>query len=262
MHIIDIGWIQLAFGFLILLIPAFILIYYKTGLVNKLVIAAVRMVLQLLFVGYYLEYLFKLDNPWLNIAWVAVMIIVSDFATLDRSGLKIKRMFWPVLLATFLGIALVSLFFLKFIIQLKQITTAQYLIPIIGMVLGNCLRSNVIGIHSFFYSLRDKKLRYYYYLSVGATRKEALFPFMRDALKEITNPTLATMATIGLVSLPGMMTGQILSGSSPLTAIRYQIMIMIAILTGTILSVFLALLFGTVRAFDAADRFDEQLLTE
>lgn len=262
MQIIDISWLRLALGFLILLVPAYILFYFKTGLVNKLFIAAIRMILQLLFVGYYLEYLFKLNSPWLNIAWVMAMIVVSDFATLDRSGLKKEKMFLPVLAATVIGIGLVSLFFLKFIIRLKHVTQAQYLIPITGMVLGNCLRSNVIGIHSFFYSLREKKIRYYYYLSAGATRKEALFPFMRDALKEIANPTLATMATIGLVSLPGMMTGQILSGSTPLTAIRYQIMIMIAILTGTILSVFLALNFGILRAFDMADRFDETMLKE
>lgn len=262
MKIIDIGWLHLGLGLAVLIIPAIILFYFKTGLVGKLVTSSIRMVVQLLFVGYYLEYLFKLDNPWLNIAWVAIMIIVADFATIDRSGLKKRKMFLPVLLATFLGIALVSLFFLKFVIRLREITTAQYLIPIIGMILGNCLRSNVIGLHAFFYSLKDKKQRYYYFLSVGATRKEALAPFMRDAFKEIANPTLATMATIGLVSLPGMMTGQILSGSSPLTAIRYQIMIMVAIFTGTVLSVYFALLFGIYKSLDAGNRINEDILAE
>lgn len=262
MKIIDIGWFQLSLGVLTLIIPALILIYYKTGLFKKLVISTVRMIVQLLFVGYYLEYLFGLDNPWLNLAWLLIMILVADFATLDRSELKSGKMFTPVLMATFLGITLVVFFFLEFVIRLQNITMAQYLIPISGMVLGNCLRSNVIGIHAFYYGIKEKKSRYYYYLSAGATRSEALAPFMRDALKEVANPTLATMATIGLVSLPGMMTGQILSGSSPLTAIRYQIMIMVAIFTGTILSVFLAIILANSKAFDRADRFEDSIIKD
>jgi len=260
MQIVDISWFRLSIGFLALVIPAAILIHYRTHLFSNLVIATMRMTLQLLFVGYYLEYLFRFNNPWLNVGWMLVMIVVSDIATIDRSGMNLRPLFIPVFFATLLGMATVAFFFIGVVIRLEDITAAQYLIPITGMILGNCLRSNVIGIHAFYFSLSRNRSLYHYYLASGATRNEALFPFYTDALKQVANPTLATMATVGLVSLPGMMTGQILSGSSPLIAIRYQIMIMIAIFSGSIMTVFFAIKLMNPAVFDKADRFRTEYL--
>jgi putative ABC transport system permease protein len=189
------------------------------------------------------------------------MVIVADFATIDRSGLRRNnKLIISLFAATFLGVILIDLFFLKFVIQLPNILAAQYTIPITGMVLGNCLRSNVIGINEFYYSIHEHKERYRFYLANGANQKEALFPFFRTALKKSANPTLASIATIGLVSLPGMMTGQILSGSSPLIAIKYQIMIMIAIFSGTILSVYLGISFSSKYVFDKRNNLDSGIL--
>lgn len=261
MEVIDISWWRLALGFLVLIIPAVILWKYKTDLLGKMGIATLRMTLQLLFVGYYLEYLFKFDNAWINLAWIIIMVIVADFATIDRSELKsTPKLLISIFAATFIGIVLIDLFFLRLVINIPEILAAQYAIPITGMVLGNCLRSNVIGINAFYYGLKDHRERYRFYLANGASRKEALFPFFKNALVKSANPTLATMATIGLVSLPGMMTGQILSGSSPLIAIKYQIMIMLAIFSGTILSVYLGIKFSNNMVFDKKDRLDETIL--
>jgi len=261
MEIIDVRWWQLGIGFLILVFPAYILWKYKTGLNRKMAVATIRMTLQLLFVGYYLEYLFILDNPLVNTAWILIMVGIADLATIDRSELvRKKSLIWPVFVATLLGIIIIDLFFLELVIQLPKFLAAQYTIPITGMVLGNCLRSNVIGINAFYYSLKEQRERYRFYLASGATRSEAVFPFFREALKKSANPTLATMMTIGLVSLPGMMTGQILSGSSPLIAIKYQIMIMLAIFSGTVLSVYLAILLVNRSVFSDYDVLDESIL--
>jgi putative ABC transport system permease protein len=260
MDIIDLSWWQLSIGFLILIIPAAILWWFKTGLNKQLAIATLRMTLQLLFVGYYLEYLFEYDSAWVNTAWIMIMVVVADFATIDRSNLNRSwSLILPIFGATFFGIILINLFFLELVIQLPTFLEAQYAIPITGMVLGNCLRSNVIGINDFYYNLKDNKERYQFFLACGATRSEALRPFFRQALQKSANPTLASMATIGLVSLPGMMTGQILSGSSPMTAIQYQIMIMLAIFSGTILSVYLAILFSNRFVFFDNDMIDPSI---
>jgi putative ABC transport system permease protein len=263
MEIIQLSWLQLAFGFIILIIPAAILWWFNTGLTGKMFVATIRMTLQLLFVGYYLEYLFEYDNTWLNLAWIMVMVVVADFATIDRSDLKTTRsLVLPIFWATFIGIVLINLFFLELVIQLPNFLEAQYAIPITGMVLGNCLRSNVIGINEFYYNLKENNERYQFYLASGATRSEALYPFFQRALQKSANPTLAGMATIGLVSLPGMMTGQILSGSSPMTAIQYQIMIMLAIFSGTILSVFLAIYICNRAVFFDNDMLDKSIFKE
>ncbi len=261
MDIIDLTWGQLAIGFGILIFPALILWKYKTGLLTKMGIAVVRMTLQLIFVGYYLEYLFEYDNPWINMGWILIMVIVADFAMVDRSELRRnKYLILSLFAATFLGIVVIDLFFLKFVIQLPNILAAQYTIPITGMVLGNCLMSNVIGINAFYYSIDQHHERYQFFLANGAEQEEALFPFFRTALKKSANPTLASMATIGLVSLPGMMTGQILSGSSPLIAIKYQIMIMLAIFAGTVLSVYLGIKLSSRFVFDKRNNFDKTIL--
>jgi putative ABC transport system permease protein len=259
--IVDISWAQLMLGLLILVIPVYILWRFKTKLIGTTVIAVARMIVQLIFVGYYLEYLFKYDNPWVNLGWILIMVLVASFSAIERSGLRRdKGMVVSIFIATFLGTFIIDLFFLKFVIQLPNIMEAQYIIPITGMILGNCLRGNVIGMNEFYYNLDRHQERYRFYLASGSSRKEALFPFFRSALIKSINPTLASMATIGLVSLPGMMTGQMLSGSSPLIAIKYQIMIMIAIFAGSLLSVYLAIKFSLTVGIDRQNNFRNVIL--
>ena len=257
----DMDWLQLALGLLILIIPLVILWRFKTGLISKTLIDVFRMIVQLLFVGYYLEYLFRYNNPWVNLLWILMMVLVADYETLLRSGIRrTAGMLASIFAATFLGLFIIDFFFLKFVIRLPNIMEAQYLIPITGMILGNCLRGNIIGINNFFTNLNQHPERYNYFLASGADREEALFPFFSTALKVSISPTLASMATIGLVSLPGMMTGQMLGGSSPLIAIKYQIMIMLAIFSGTVLCVYLCILFSQRFAFDNADNFEKKIL--
>lgn len=263
MELVDIGWENLALGFGILVLPAFILWKYQTGLLKSMSIAVLRMTLQLIFVGYYLEYLFEYDSSWLNISWILFMIVVADFSTIDRSDLiRDKRLIFCLFGATLIAIIVIDLFFLKFVLQLPNIFAAQYAIPITGMVLGNCLRSNIIGINSFYHGVHHSNERFRFYLASGASRSEAVLPFFRDALRASINPTLGSMATIGIVSLPGMMTGQILSGSSPLLAIRYQILIMIAIFSASVLSVYLGIKCSNWFIFDENHNFDYSIIKE
>ncbi|QDP71227.1 iron export ABC transporter permease subunit FetB [Legionella israelensis] len=261
MDIINLSWIQLSLAFLSLLVPAYILWTYETRLNKKMVIASLRMVVQLLFVGFYMEYLFQLDNPWINVAWILVMVAVANLATIDRSELRFKKeTLLPLFFATLLGVVITDIFFLNAVIQLPKTLAAQYTIPITGMVLGNCLTTNVIGLNAFFYGIKSEEERYQFYLACGASRSEALTPFISEAIRKSANPTLASMASIGLVYLPGMMTGQILSGSPPIIAIKYQIMIMFAIFLGTILSLYLGIQFAGRYVFKDTDMLDESLL--
>jgi putative ABC transport system permease protein len=137
--------------------------------------------------------------------------------------------------------------------------SARYLIPIGGMVMGNMLRGNIVSLDRFYNSLTRREEEYIYYISMGASRREALLPFISEALKPALSPYLATIATVGLVSLPGMMTGQILGGASPAVAIQYQIMIMIAIFVASTVSAFLGILFSIVPGIDACGRIRKDI---
>lgn len=118
---------------------------------------------------------------------------------------------------------------------------AQYLIPISGLILGNCLRADIIGLRTFYTNLKKYQKNFEYTLAQGASLHEGLRPYMREACEAALAPSIATISTVGLVSLPGVMTGVILGGGDPMVAIKYQIAIMIAIFSGTAITVICAL---------------------
>ncbi|MCC5843218.1 MAG: ABC transporter permease [Verrucomicrobia bacterium] len=182
-----------------------------------------------------------MNHPGVNLLWLLVMVLVADASILNGCGFRMRSFGLPLFFAILAGTAVPALVFTGLVLRLGNPLEAQYIIPVGGMILGNCLRADIIGLKQFYSSLQKQEKVYLLALSQGATRTEALRPFFRDALQASLAPTVATMATIGLVSLPGMMTGVILAGADPASAIRYQIAIMIAIFSGTALTVFLAL---------------------
>ena len=249
-QIIDISFWQLGFGYLILLIPIIGLWFFKTGLIRSLLIGASRMTVQLLLVGVYLGYLFKLNNAWVNILWVIVMIVVGAFTVTSRTGVSRKLFVIPFIIAGFSSLVLIDAFFLGAIIQLDYLFDARYFVPISGMILGNSMNHNIVGVSAYFDGLVQKEELYNFLLINTNDRKSALLPFMQEALRKALNPMIANMSVMGLISLPGMMTGQILGGSSPGEAIKYQIIIMLAILTGCSLNLFISLFISNRYAFD------------
>lgn len=246
----DISYLNLLFGFFLLLIPVYFLHYYRTGLVKDTLVAAGRMTLQLFLIGFYLEYLFKWNNFWINVLWVVGMVGIASYTVLKRTKLNVHNLIIPVILAFFFSITIIDIYFLGLVVHLDNLFDARYFIPISGMILGNMLSANVIALNAFFGSLNRERQMYLYMLGNGASRKEALASFIREALIKSFNPTIASMAVMGLIALPGTMTGQILGGSSPTLAIRYQIMIMITIFASSLISVLLTLWATTRKAFD------------
>jgi putative ABC transport system permease protein len=249
METINISILSMIFGYLLLFFPIIIFLYLKIKLVKETFIAVVRMTLQLLFVGFYLQFVFELNFWWLNLLWVLIMIAIANGTVVKRAHLKQKKMFIPAFPAIFIGSFLVLVYFIIFIVHPNPLFDARYVIPLSGMILGNCLRGNVIALERFYSSLKKNHKEYFTYLTLGATRREALLPYLRESLDAAISPTIATIATIGLVSLPGMMTGVILGGASPIIAIKYQIMIMLAIFSGTILSAFFGIVLSLKTAF-------------
>lgn len=234
--------LQLLVLYLLLLIPVAIFRVLRIPLTRKLVIAVVRMSLQLVFVGIYLQYVFEWNSPYLNIGWVVIMVIVANFNVSGNIGARRSKIF-PLTIAGLLVSTFGILAALLLIgVRPSPIYDARYMIPLGGMVLGNCLRGNILALERFLSGIRKNETEYATALFMGATTWEASLPFLRNALLASLTPLTSTMATIGLVSLPGMMTGQILGGSLPVVAIKYQIAIMIAIYTSAAISTLVNLL--------------------
>lgn len=256
---IDLSAFSMIMCAVLLLVPILVANYLKLGITRNLLISSARMVIQLVLIGFFLEFLFDKNNVFLNIAWFLVMLIAAVFSVVNNSGLKINYFLKSVFLSLFLSNLLIVLYFNFFIARLDFIFDARYMIAIGGMILGNSLRSNVVGLGDFYKSIQREEQLYYYKLSLGASRYEALLPFAQRSFKAALGPTVATMATMGIVSLPGMMTGQILGGSVPLVAIKYQIAIMVAILASTVLSIGLSILFTVPFCFGANGTLRKQI---
>jgi putative ABC transport system permease protein len=235
---------MLAVYLLLLIIPITIFRLLHLKLTRSLLIAVGRMVVQLSLVAVYLGVIFHLDSLLLNCAWLAVMLIVANLSILHQSGIK-KGKLLTVTLPTYALVAAGMLLSFTIVFPASTIVHARYLIPMGGMLLGNLLKGNIVGFDRFYSSLQRREHEYMHYVTLGASRWEALRPFFAEAFKAAMAPQIAGIATIGLVALPGMMTGQILGGSTPTVAIRYQIMIMVAIYITMALSLFSALLLST-----------------
>ncbi len=236
--------------FSLILVPILIFLKYKVKLVREIVISVLRMTVQLGFIGVFLKYIFQLNSPLINFVWILVMLMITNYTILRRSGLNIRKFFLTTAIGLIISTTIVMFFFIVILVKPDPIYDARYLIPITGMLLGNCLRGNILGLERFYSNISKQRGEYLTYLTLGATFQEAILPFMQDALKSALNPMIASIATIGLVSLPGMMTGQILGGSFPLTAIKYQLAIMIAIFVGMAISVVINLQLSFRKAFN------------
>ena len=239
---IDISWLQLILFSALLLIPLSINAYFKLGLSKSTITSLIRMFLQLFFLGLYLEYIFVLDSIWANTTWVIIMIIIGSHSIINKSNLPYPRLFLINTLA--LSCALLPLLLVLSVAIIKPIPlyNAQYMIPLAGMLLGNTLSSNIVGLQAFFDGFKQRENEYEAAIALGATSPQAAFPFLQQAMKKAQAPILATMATTGIVTLPGMMTGQILGGVSPMIAIKYQLLILIAIFVMLSLSLSITLL--------------------
>ncbi len=246
----DISILSLSLTFLLLLPPLGIMLYFKIKLIRSTFIAVLRMTLQLFAMGIFLEYIFTWNNTLLNISWLIVMIVVASFNVVRRSELRLRFLYFFVFFSFIISNLLVLLYFNYFVLNLDDIFDARYLIAIAGMLLGNSLRGNIIGISHFFETIKKDENRYLYKLSMGAGKYEILREYVSDSISLALKPAVASIAVTGLVSLPGMMTGQILGGSSPIIAIKYQLSIMVAILSSTSISVMLSILFSLSRAID------------
>jgi len=262
MGAVEISFTGLLLGFLLLVIPLAISYWFKLGMSKTTLWSIGRMSVQLALVGVFLEYIFALNNMWLNFAWLMLMIMTAIFSAVSRAKLKFKIVFGPISIAFIISTLLILIYFNAFVIQLNYLFEARYLIALGGMLLGNVLSVNITAVNSFYQEIRSQNKFYLYRLAMGASQREALEPFLRRSFQLALLPALAKTATVGVVSLPGMMTGQILGGSSPATAIRYQIAIMIAIYTCGALSVLITLLLSTKKSFNAYGVLKENIFSK
>lgn len=200
--------------------------WQRLGLEWSLAIATGRTVLQLLVVGYILAFIFALDNPWAVLAILAAMLTIAAVVARNRISKKypaVLPLVWgSILVSTALTLGYTNLL----VIQPASWYEPQYLIPLAGIVLGNAMNGAAIAGERLVSTINASQLEIETHLSLGATPQQAVTMYRKDAIRAGLIPTLNQMMVVGIVTLPGIITGQLLSGVEPLDAASYQILIM------------------------------------
>ena len=201
--------------------------WQRLGLELPLAHATLRTVVQLLGVGYILAIIFELKNAIAVLGVLMVMLTIATITARNRIGKKIPQLLFVVFGSIFFSTALTLSYTNLLIIQPETWYEPQYLIPLAGIVLGNSMNGAAIAGERLVSSINSSRLEIETHLSLGATPQQAVTAYRKDAVRAGLIPTLNQMMVVGVVTLPGMITGQLLSGIKPLEAASYQILIML-----------------------------------
>lgn len=228
----------------------------RIGLQYQLLFAAFRTTIQLLLLGLVLKVLFDIANPYLIALMALVMLLVGGREVFARQKRRFSGIwgFGVGTVSMFASSFTVTLFTLLVVIASDPWYAPQYAIPLLGMILGNTMNGISISMDRLIQTSWEQKDTIEQRLMLGQDRNEALSSFRSDAARSGLIPIINSMATAGIVSLPGMMTGQILAGSPPVEAVKYQILIMFMIASGTGFGIMTALRITSNRLFDERDR--------
>lgn len=241
--IVKLNIIQFSLIYILLIVVLAVMKKSKINQTQLLITASIRMTVQLILAGLILTYIFENPHPVFVLIYIASMIVFSIRRVLSKNKDMNRNFKISVSLSlTFSGLAVLIYFI--YVVVGESVFNPQYAIPIAGMIIGNSMTGVTLALKTFNENIKSQKIKIDALLNFGATPKNILLPYVNNSIETALLPTLNSMLGMGIISLPGMMTGQILSGTLPTTAIMYQIAIMIAISTSVCLTVFCSLNFG------------------
>ena len=228
----------------------------KVGLGRRIIVAAVRATVQLFLIGWVLKALFAHTHPILLIFISIIMVLLATREIVYRQerGFSGWWRFGISGISLFLSSCLVTLFALTVILAPTPWYTPQYAIPLLGMLLGNTMNGISLALERLTREVVRERTAIEARLMLGHTSKEAIRPYMQEAVRAGMIPIINAMAVSGVVTLPGMMTGQILAGNPPSTAANYQIMILFLIAAGTGFGILVGVWLSARRFFDERQR--------
>jgi putative ABC transport system permease protein len=260
---IALNYWEVAAASVFVLLDAGLSIIFGLRVHRSLLIAAIRMVVQLALVGLVLTALFSAVSPlWTGIAALA-MVLFAGHEAAQRQERRLSG-WWSYGLGTgcmMMSSVLVTVFALMTALRPNPWYDPRYAIPLLGMILGNCMTGVGLGLDTLTTSFVGRRASVEAQLMLGATRQVAAAPVTREALRSALMPVINSMSVTGVVSLPGMMTGQILGGVPPAEAVKYQILVMFLIAGGTGLGAVTAVLGGVYRLTDGRHRLRLDRLT-
>jgi putative ABC transport system permease protein len=253
---VELTYPQVALAASLVLVNGLVSIALRLGLEKTLLIASLRTVVQLLLVGMVLQTVFRWD-AWYVVLLVAVaMTLVAGLTAAHRGERLYRGVVANAIVSVWASAWLTTLFALLCVLQgTEKWYQPQYAIPLLGMVLGNTLNGISIGLNSFTEALVARREQVDLLLALGATRWEAARAPVRHAVRTGMIPIINSMMVVGIVSLPGMMTGQLVSGMDPMQAVKYQIVILFLVSSATALGTISVVLLSFRQLFNPWHQF-------
>lgn len=232
MNYLEVSYSKVFLSFLLIVINCFFSYLFKLKLERNLLLASLRTIVQLLTVAHILQWIFDTANPATVLMAMIIMTTIAGISSVGRVKHRYPGIYLNNILAVFISVWPITILGLL-LIQPNPWYLPQYTLPLIGMILGNSLNGITIGIDRFIIDLKNKKEEITLALSLGANSYEATQDLIQEALRTALTPTINSMMVMGIVSLPGMMTGQLISGVSPVSAVKYQLILMFLIASST-----------------------------
>lgn len=251
----DLTWLQMAAtGGLIVWAIALCLVL-RLHISSRIAIAATRAALQLAALGYVLRAILTTDEPFFVLPYILLMMMLAWREAVVKTSHNYAEMAAHMLLSLSCALALSFVLAAALVLQPSPWYESRYMIPVCGMLLGSCVNVLSLGMGRFLVSIEQGSAHVLCLLAAGASRWEAALPSLRVAMTTGLTPNLNQLSVMGLVSIPGMMTGAVLAGTPPLIAAKYQLMIMGLICFTSSNALAAALLLATSRTlFDAQHR--------
>lgn len=259
---LPLGAWQVGLAVLLVVTGGVISVALQLGLEQRLAIASARTVVQLLLIGYVLHWVFARDDWRVVVLLMAVMTLIAGGSAIGRVERRYRGIRLDSIVSVWASSWIVTGIALWGIVQPAPWYKPQYAIPLLGMILGNTLNGIALGMDRLGQELDTRRAEVETLLALGATRWEAARPCVQNAVRTGMIPIINSMMVVGLVSLPGMMTGQMISGASPMDAVKYQIVIMFLIAAGAALGTVGVVLLGYRRLFSAQHQFLARKLAE
>ena len=252
--VIALGPWELALAAALILVNAAVSLALRLGLERRLLLASVRTLVQLLLLGTVLQWVFRQEGPWAVLATMLVMALLAGFEAVRRTTHRVRGGFALSMGVMFVSSMTVTFYGLLVVIRVDPWYAPQYAVPILGMLLGNTLNGISLGLETALDGFRRDREEVEMLLAHGATRREASRRVVRRAVRTGMIPILNSIIAAGIISIPGMMTGQILAGQDPAHAARYQIFILFSIAAGVALGTMGVVFAATRLVFDERDR--------
>ena len=228
----------------------------RMGVGRTLLWSACRALLQLCAMGFIMEYVIRSNNPWLVLLLVAFMLIAAVQITLSRAKGVPKGLAGTVFLSLVVTMLIMISLVTELIIRPQPWYAPQLVVPLTGMLLGNTVSALAVGLSRFFESMKERRDEVDTLLALGATTaSQAARPSIVSSIRLGLLPTTASLASAGIVTVPGMMAGQIIAGGNPIDAAKYQFMILATIAALTLLADSIIMLMVYKRCFTALDQY-------